>query len=67
MTFCNDLNDLLDIKKENEGKEDYYSTILEFKNNFSTRINEGQQLTDRQKALRDDLELLNRWLEENRD
>lgn len=65
--LCNDLNDLLDIKKENEGKEDYYSTILEFKNNFSTRINEGQQLTDRQKALRDDLELLNRWLEENRD
>ena len=56
---------MLEIKKENDGNADFANTVMEFRDNFSARINESGQVTERQKALRQVLEWLNDWVNGN--
>jgi hypothetical protein len=64
--LCNNVSDMLIDQRYNDGKSAYYEVVNTFRNDFATRLGEGA-LTDRQKALREDLEILNRWLDDNKD
>lgn len=63
--LSNNIAEMLEIKKENDGNSDFANTVKEFRDNFAARISESGQVTERQKALRQVLEWLNEWVEAN--
>jgi len=64
--LCDNLSDMLTDLRYTDGKNSFYEEVAAFRPDFARRLGSGP-LTERQKALQDDLEILNRWLEENKE
>lgn len=63
--LCDNLSDMLTELRYTDGKSAYYEAVEVFRSDFARRLGSGP-LTERQKALQEDLEILNHWLEENK-